>query len=99
MVTSSAAILVFAFVALATAPTVEVKILATTLALGTALDAGLVRGLLAPALVAVPGRRNWDLARWLARLVRLDGRRVPQPRSSGVLPRRRRGRGEHNAAQ
>jgi RND superfamily putative drug exporter len=59
LVTSAALILFLAFVALATVPSVEVKILATTLALGIVIDAVVVRSLLAPALVAVLGRANW----------------------------------------
>ncbi|PID53062.1 MAG: multidrug RND transporter, partial [Micrococcales bacterium] len=64
LVSSGAAILVFAFVALATVPTVEVKILATTLALGIAIDAVIVRGVLAPALVGLFGSLNWILPQW-----------------------------------
>ena len=69
LVTSAALILFFAFVALSTVPSVEVKILATALALGIVIDAVVVRGLLAPALVSVLGRRNWTLPHWLARLL------------------------------
>lgn len=69
LVTSAALILFLAFVALATVPSVEVKILATTLALGILIDAFVVRGLLAPALVAVLGRANWTMPRPLARLL------------------------------
>ena len=72
LVTSAALILFLAFVALSTVPAVEVKILATTLALGIVIDAVLVRGLLAPALVAVLGHLNWSMPRWLARLVRVS---------------------------
>jgi putative drug exporter of the RND superfamily len=59
LVTSAALILVLAFVALSTVPVVDVKIFATTLALGIALDATIVRGVLTPALVAAFGRVNW----------------------------------------
>ena len=48
LVTSAALILFLAFVALSTVPAVEVKVLATTLALGIVIDAVVVRGLLAP---------------------------------------------------
>ncbi|GAA5147373.1 hypothetical protein GCM10023340_19710 [Nocardioides marinquilinus] len=75
LVSSAALILFLAFVALSTVPSVEVKILATTLALGIVIDAVVVRGLLAPALVAVLGRANWTLPRWLGVLVR----RLPEP--------------------
>lgn len=71
LVTSAAIILFLAFVALSTVPSVEVKILATTLALGILIDAVVVRGLLAPALVAVLGRANWTLPVPLARLLRV----------------------------
>jgi RND superfamily putative drug exporter len=71
LVTSAALILFLAFVALATTPSVDVKILATTLALGILVDALVVRGLLAPALVGVLGERNWTSPRWLRRLVRI----------------------------
>ncbi|GAA0268356.1 MMPL family transporter [Cryptosporangium japonicum] len=59
LVTSAALILFLAFVSLAQVPTVEVKILATALALGILIDATIVRGVLAPALVAALGDANW----------------------------------------
>lgn len=70
LVTSAALILFLAFVALSTTPSVDVKILATALALGIMIDAVIVRGLLAPALVGVLGSANWVLPRPLARLLR-----------------------------
>ncbi len=48
-----------AFIALSRVPATDVKILATALALGIIIDATIVRGLLAPALVAVLGPANW----------------------------------------
>lgn len=71
LVTSAALILFLSFVALATVPSIDVKILATTLALGILLDAVVVRGLFAPALVAVLGEANWTLPSPLARLLRV----------------------------
>jgi putative drug exporter of the RND superfamily len=71
LVTSAALILFLAFVALSTVPSVDVKILATTLALGIVIDAVIVRGLLAPALVAVLGHLNWTMPRGLARVLRV----------------------------
>ncbi|GIE83155.1 membrane protein [Actinoplanes philippinensis] len=59
LVTSAALILFLAFISLAQVPTTEVKILATALALGIIIDATIVRGVLAPALVAALGRANW----------------------------------------
>lgn len=66
LVTSAALILFFAFIALGTVPVVDVKILATALALGIAIDALIVRALLAPALVTVLGNANWTLPAPLA---------------------------------
>jgi RND superfamily putative drug exporter len=59
LVTCAALILFLAFVSLAQVPTTEVKILATALALGIVIDATIVRGVLAPALVAALGDANW----------------------------------------
>ncbi len=71
LVTSAALILFLSFVALSTVPSVEVKILATTLALGILLDAVVVRGLLAPALVAALGHVNWTMPDVLRRVLRV----------------------------
>ena len=81
LVTSAALILFLSFVALSTVPSVEVKILATTLALGILLDAVVVRGLLAPALVAALGHLNWTLPEPLRRLLR-----VSEPPAAPRLP-------------
>ncbi|RYB93738.1 MMPL family transporter [Nocardioides oleivorans] len=93
LVTSAALILFFAFIALSTVPTVEVKVLATALALGIAIDAVIVRGLLAPALVGVLGRANWTIPRVLSRALLL---RPSEPRHLGtpghVDPRHSAGR-------
>jgi RND superfamily putative drug exporter len=59
LVTSAALILFLAFISLSQVPTTEVKILATALALGIVIDATIVRGVLAPALVAALGPANW----------------------------------------
>ena len=71
LVTSAALILFLSFVALSTVPSTEVKILATTLAIGILIDAVIVRGLLAPALVAVLGHLNWTMPTWLRSAVRV----------------------------
>ncbi len=69
LVTSAALILGLAFVAMSTGPGTEAKMFATALGGGILLDATLIRGVLAPALVALLGRWNWWLparpARWL----------------------------------
>ncbi|WNI27662.1 MMPL family transporter [Streptomyces sp. ITFR-6] len=69
LVSSAALILFLAFVAPSRVPTTDVKILATALALGIVIDATIVRGVLAPALVALLGDANW----W----------RTPLPRKKG----------------
>jgi RND superfamily putative drug exporter len=80
LVTSAAMILFLAFVALSTVPSIDVKILATALALGIAIDALIVRSLLAPALVGVLGAANWSLPRPLAAALRVK-RLADQPSS------------------
>ena len=59
LVTSAALILFLAFISLSRVPDTDVKILATGLALGIIIDATIVRGVLAPALVAALGHVNW----------------------------------------
>jgi RND superfamily putative drug exporter len=88
LVTSAALILFFAFIALSTVPSVEVKVLATTLALGIAIDAVIVRGLLAPALVGVLGGANWTMPRWLARALFLPVETRPAKRDDEPISRR-----------
>ncbi len=85
LVTSAALILFFAFIALSTVPSVEVKVLATVLALGIAIDAIIVRGLLAPALVGVLGGANWTIPGPLARvlLLRSDAAHRREPADAG----------------
>ncbi|MFI1374246.1 MMPL family transporter [Streptomyces longwoodensis] len=61
LITCAAVILFLAFVSLSRVPATDVKILATALALGILIDATIVRGVLAPALVAALGRANWWL--------------------------------------
>lgn len=74
LVTSAALILFLAFIALSTVPVVDVKILATALALGIAIDAVIVRALLAPALVTVLGRANWTMPSAVATALRIPDR-------------------------
>lgn len=77
LVSSAALILFLAFIALSRVPTVDVKILATALALGIVIDATIVRGVLAPALVALLGRANWYFP------ARLDRGRRPEDGGPG----------------
>ena len=71
LVTSGALILCLSFVALGGVPVTDVKILATGLAAGIIVDATVIRGVLAPALVALLGRFNWWLPAPAARLLRV----------------------------
>jgi RND superfamily putative drug exporter len=64
LVTSGAMILFLAFVALASGPSVEIKVFATGLAAGIALDATVVRMLVVPAVVSLLGKANWWLPRF-----------------------------------
>jgi RND superfamily putative drug exporter len=72
LVTSGALILCLAFVALGGVPQTDVKILSTGLAAGIIIDATVIRGVLAPALVALLGRANWWMPPWAARLLRIE---------------------------
>lgn len=71
LVTSAALILFFAFGALALAPEVDIKVLATGLAAGILLDATVVRGLLVPAVVSLFGKWNWYLPDFAAKILRV----------------------------
>jgi RND superfamily putative drug exporter len=71
LVTSGALILCLSFIALGGVPVTDVKILSTGLAAGIIIDATVIRGVLAPALVALLGRANWWLPRPAARLLRV----------------------------
>jgi putative drug exporter of the RND superfamily len=72
LVTSAALILFLAFVAMASGPQTDVKVMATGLAAGILLDATVVRALLVPAVVSLFGRWNWVLPRGAARLLRVE---------------------------
>jgi putative drug exporter of the RND superfamily len=71
LVTSAALILFLAFVALASAPVTDMKVLATGLGFGILLDATIVRALLVPSLVSLFGAWNWYLPDGLARILRV----------------------------
>jgi putative drug exporter of the RND superfamily len=79
LVTSAALILFLAFAAMATAPSTQVKMIATGLGAGILLDATVIRALLVPAAVAAFGRWNWWLPRPLARALRTPIRPTPEP--------------------
>lgn len=75
LVTSAALILGLAFVAMSAGPGTEAKMFATALGGGILLDATLIRGVLAPAVVALLGRWNW----WLPTRARRVLRVAPAP--------------------
>ena len=77
LVTSAALILGLAFVAMSAGPGTEAKMFATALGGGILLDATLIRGVLAPAAVALLGRWNWWLPRRAARVLRVAPRPAP----------------------
>ena len=82
LVTGAALILFLAFIALASSPGTDIKVLATALGIGILLDATIVRALLVPALVSLFGEWNWWLPAWVAKPLRLE----PHPRASKRLP-------------
>jgi len=86
LVSSGALILCLAFIALGGVPQTDVKILSTGLAAGIIIDATVIRGVLAPALVALLGRANWWLPAPAARLLRVKPLRVPVSTSRSSLP-------------
>jgi RND superfamily putative drug exporter len=86
LVTSGALILCLAFIALGGVPVTDVKILATGLAAGIIVDATVIRGVLAPALVALLGRFNWWLPAPAARLLRITPLRPAAGTSTAPHP-------------
>ncbi len=89
LVTCAALILFLAFIALASAPGTDIKVLATALGVGILIDATIVRALLVPALVSLLGEWNWWLPAWLAKPLRVaPSPRVPEPAVD--LPSQRR---------
>ena len=81
LVTSAALILFLSFVAMASAPSTQVKMIATGLGAGIILDATIIRALLVPAAVSLFGRFNWWLPPSVARVLR-----VTPSHSSAVTP-------------
>ena len=77
LVTSAALILGLAFVAFSAQPGTEAKIFATALGGGILLDATIIRGVLAPAFVAILGRWNWWLPHRPARILRVQPSAAP----------------------
>jgi RND superfamily putative drug exporter len=86
LVTSAALILFLGFVAMATAPSSQVKMIATGLGAGIILDATVIRGLLVPAAVALFGRWNWYLPSRAGRLLRVPPAVHPEPAADAAEP-------------
>ena len=86
LVTSAALILGLAFVAFSSQPGTEAKMFATALGGGILIDATIIRGLLAPALVAILGRWNWWLPARPARILRVEASPIhaEPPAQTGV---------------
>ena len=71
LVTSAALILFLGFLAMSSAPSTQVKMIATGLGAGILFDATVIRALLVPAVVSLFGRWNWWLPHLPARLLRV----------------------------
>jgi RND superfamily putative drug exporter len=82
LVTSAALILFLVFVVFALQPGTEAKIFATALGGGILIDATIIRGVLAPAVVALLGAWNWWLPDWAARILRVQ----PSPLDREPVP-------------
>jgi RND superfamily putative drug exporter len=72
LVTSAALILFLAFVAMASGPGTDLKMMATGLAAGILLDATVIRALIVPAVMSLMGRWNWWLPPGPAKLLRVE---------------------------
>ncbi|SNQ48177.1 MmpL domain protein [Frankia canadensis] len=87
VITSAALIMTVVFLGFVANPAPMVRMLGLGLASAIVLDATLVRMVLVPATMALLGRANWWLPRWLDRLLpgaRSDGAGVP-PQSGPEL--------------
>jgi RND superfamily putative drug exporter len=82
LVTAAALILFLAFVAMASGPGTDLKMLATGLAVGILLDATVIRALIVPAVITLMGRWNWVLPPGPATLLRVEPS-IP-PRAAGA---------------
>jgi putative drug exporter of the RND superfamily len=82
VITSAALIMTVVFLSFVTNPSPIVRMLGLGLSTAIVLDATIVRMVMVPATMALLGRANWWLPRWLDRRlphVRLDGAGAPQP--------------------
>jgi RND superfamily putative drug exporter len=74
LVTSAAAILMFAFFVLSMSPGTDIKQFGIGLAAGIIFDATVIRALLVPAIMRLMGSWNWWLPTSFARVLRVRGR-------------------------
>ena len=79
VVTSAAAVMVGVFGIFATLSLVEFKQLGVGLAAAVLIDATIVRAVLLPAAMALLGRHNWWLPRWLDRRLPASHSTPPNP--------------------
>lgn len=69
LITAAAAIMVAVFLGFSTEPDLILKMLGTGMAVAVAVDATVVRLVLVPSTMALLGRMNWWLPRWLDRVL------------------------------
>lgn len=86
VITSAALIMVVVFLGFAFDPTVEIKMMGVGLATAIALDATIVRLVLVPSGMALLGRANWYLPRWLDRFLPRLQVHVPEVSSQPPTP-------------
>jgi putative drug exporter of the RND superfamily len=83
LVTSSALVLMCAFLALSSGPGFEIKELAIGLAAGIIFDATVVRALLVPATMRLLGNANWWMPKWTRTVLRIPH---PKPAPTTAAP-------------
>ncbi len=93
LVTSAAAILMFAFFVLSSSPGTDIKQFGIGLAAGIIFDATVIRALLVPALMRILGEWNWWLPGWAAKALFVPARAGCGRRAGarGVLSASQRG--------
>lgn len=69
VITSAALIMVAVFLGFAFDPSVVIKMIGVGMAAAIAIDATLIRLIVVPAAMALLGRANWYLPRWLNRIL------------------------------
>ncbi len=82
LVTSAAAVLMFAFFVLSTGPGPDIKQFGIGLAAGVLFDATVIRALLVPAIIRLAGDWNWWLPDPVAKVLFIEPRKRPALESS-----------------